>query len=201
MLKRVIRKLMWLGRATSTTVGLAILLTLVIGAASAAFGANGGDFILGRNNVATLLTKLGGTQGANGAMLEVQNNNAGTDDTALSLKVEPGEPPMKVNSSAVVPGLNANLLNGKGSAQFLGTFTYRREAPTDLGTLLGDGSRVKTATCDVGDELISGGPASVDAGSKVLDDFPINTFQWQARILPHAAGDNWTVVVLCSDVS
>ena len=105
---------------------------------------------------------------------------------------------MKVNSSAVVPGLNANLLNGKGSGQFLGTFTYRREAPTDLGTLLGDGSRVKTATCDVGDKLISGGPASVDAGSKVLDDFPINTFQWQARILPHAAGDNWTVVVLCS---
>jgi hypothetical protein len=74
-------------------------------------------------------------------------------------------------------------------------------APVVLGALLlklGDGSRVKTASCDVGDKLISGGAGSVDAASKVLDDdFPINTYQWQARILPHAGGDNWTVVILC----
>ena len=43
MLKRAMRKVMWLGRATSTVVGLAVLLTLVIGVASAAFGANGGN--------------------------------------------------------------------------------------------------------------------------------------------------------------
>jgi hypothetical protein len=200
MLKRAIRKLMWLGRTTSTAVGLAVLLTLVVGVASAALGANGGNFILGKTNVATLLTKLGGTQGANGAMLEVQNNNTGTDDTALKLTVQPGEPPMIVNSSTKVNGLNVDYLSGKTSSSFLGSYTYRREAPTDAGTLLGDGSRVKTAYCDTGDRMISGGPASVDAGSKVLDDFPINTYQWQARILPYAGGDNWTVVVLCSDM-
>jgi hypothetical protein len=60
---------------------------LMLGVATAAFGANGGNFILGKTNVATLITKLGGQQGVNGAMFEVQNNNSGTDDTALSLKV------------------------------------------------------------------------------------------------------------------
>jgi hypothetical protein len=133
-------------------------------------------------------------------MLEVQNNNTGTDDTALRLTVQPGEPPMIVNSNAKVNGLNVDYLNGRTWASFLGTFTYRREAPTDAGTLLGDGSRVKRANCDTGDELLSGGPASVDAASKVLDDFPANEHQWQARILPHAGGDDWTVVVLCSNV-
>ena len=79
MLKRAVSKLLWLGRATTTTVGLAILLTLVIGVASTAFGADGGNFILGRSNVATLLTKLGGKLGANGPMMEIQNNNAGSN--------------------------------------------------------------------------------------------------------------------------
>ncbi len=87
MLRSTVSKLMWVGRATVFLVGLAVILALMLGVATAAFGANGGNFILGKTNVATLITKLGGQQGVNGAMFEVQNNNSGTDDTALSLKV------------------------------------------------------------------------------------------------------------------
>jgi hypothetical protein len=196
------RKVLWLGRATSTTVGLAILLTLVIGVASAAFGGNGGNFLLGRKNVATLLTKLGGEKGANGAMLEVQNNNVDPDDTALRLKVQPGEPPMAVNSSAMVQNLNVDLVDGFSASAFLKNSVYRTEAPSDQGTTLGDGSKVKTMSCLPGDRLLTGGPASVNAASRVLDSFPLSdTNTWQARINDSAVsgGDTFTVVILCID--
>lgn len=39
-------------------VGLAVIVWLLLGAASMASGANGGNFMLGRNNAASALTKL-----------------------------------------------------------------------------------------------------------------------------------------------
>ena len=44
-------------------------------------------------------------------MFVVKNNNADANDTALSLKVQAGEPPMKVNSSTMVANLNADKLD------------------------------------------------------------------------------------------
>jgi len=118
MIRSAIGKVMWVGRATVFLAGLAVILALTVGMASSALGAEGGSFLLGRNNVATLMTRLAGPQGVNGAMLEVQNNNAGAEDTALSLKVQPGEAPMRVNSDEIVTNLNAQFLDGKSSAQF-----------------------------------------------------------------------------------
>jgi hypothetical protein len=119
MLRNAASKVMWVGRATVFLVGLAIILAVVVGMASAAFGANGGNFKLGKTNVATLITRLAGTQGVNGAMFEVQNNNSGTDDTALSLKVQPGEPPMQVDSPTKVTNLNADQLDALDSNNLL----------------------------------------------------------------------------------
>jgi hypothetical protein len=51
--------------------GLALVLALMFGLATAAFGANGSNFILGQTNVATLITRLAGQQGVDGAMFEV----------------------------------------------------------------------------------------------------------------------------------
>ena len=56
MLRNAASKVMWVGRATVFLVGLAVILALVFGAASMAFGTNGGNLILGQNNTATLLT-------------------------------------------------------------------------------------------------------------------------------------------------
>jgi hypothetical protein len=112
MLRNVGSKVVWMARATTTVVGLAIMLALVVGVASAAFGANGGNFILGSlNNTATALTRLVGN--VNGSAMQVVNNNAGTDDSALSLSVQSGEAPMRVNSSKVVTNLNADKLDGQ----------------------------------------------------------------------------------------
>lgn len=114
----ILKNVLWVGRVTVFMAGLAVTLALVLGVATAAFGANGGKLILGQTNVATLITRLAGTQGVNGAMFEVQNNNSGTDDTALSLKVQAGEPPMTVNSSTRVTDLNADKLDSLDSNDF-----------------------------------------------------------------------------------
>jgi hypothetical protein len=58
MVKSAAKKVMFVGRATVFMVGLAMILALTVGVASAAFGANGGNFILGQTNAATAITKL-----------------------------------------------------------------------------------------------------------------------------------------------
>src|SRR3989337_1562447 len=101
------------------------MLALVLGVATTALGANGKPFILGKDaNVATKVTGLVGKVAA-GEALVVKNPSGGS---ALGLSV--GDPladpatktvaPMKVNSQAKVENLNADKIDGKDSAEFLG---------------------------------------------------------------------------------
>jgi hypothetical protein len=113
MFGSVVNKVMWVGRATVFLVGLTVTLALVLGLASMAFGANGQPFLLGRGNLATVVTRLTGN--ADGSAMQVTNNNAGANDTALTLNVQPGEAPMRVNSDAAVANLNADELDGQDS--------------------------------------------------------------------------------------
>ena len=198
-----------ISRVTALTLGLAVMLALVVGVASAAFGANGDAWRLGKSNVATKITALGGALGVNGPMLRLINNNAGVDDTALDLRVQTGEAPMSVNSNTKVDSLNADLLDGQDSSQFVPTNTnsfvrnsiYKTEAPTSQGTLLGDGTHVISQACNPGDVLLSGGPANINAGTTLLESFPTpgSTNSWTARINTNGLVDSFTVVVLCAD--
>jgi hypothetical protein len=120
-MKMVLREALRIGRAAAFTVGLAVMLALMLGIASTALGANGDNFILGQNNVATAITRLAGAVGVDGPMLLVDNNNAGPRATALELRVEPGKAPMKVNSAERVNSLNADRLDGQDSTAFLAT--------------------------------------------------------------------------------
>ena len=207
MTRTIFSKVMWVGRATVFLVGLSVILALLFGLASTAFGSNGDPLRLGQGNVATKLTALGGKLGVNGAMLKLVNKNEGTDDTALRLEVDAAEPPMSVNSTTKVNGFNADQLDGKDASQFMASSTYMREFNPNgtfpnqggPGTALQDGTRVISQSCDSGDRLLSGGPASVNSASVVLDSFPSDPVTWTARIKPAAGGDNWTVVVLCAD--
>jgi hypothetical protein len=70
MVKSAAKKVMFVGRATVFMVGLAMILALTVGVASAAFGANGGNFILGQTNAATAITKLAGAAGVAGPSLQ-----------------------------------------------------------------------------------------------------------------------------------
>ena|SRR5215218_911055 len=115
MIRSALSKVVWMARATTVVVGLAIMLGLIFGVATSAFGANGGNFILGSlNNTATAITKLTGTVGG-GPALQVSNPSTATGSTALDLQVATGKAPMKVNSQTKVTNLNADKLDGQDS--------------------------------------------------------------------------------------
>ncbi|HET7271535.1 MAG TPA: hypothetical protein VFI90_10680 [Rubrobacter sp.] len=202
MIRNAAGKIMWVGRATVFIVGLAVILALVVGIASAALAGTGvGDtFNLGRLNTVNRVSQLVGS--TDNAMLRVDNNNAGTNATALDLQVEPGLTPMKVSSSTQVSNLNADLVDGRSASSFVANGTYRLgQGQERAGTPLGDNSKVLSQACLAGDRLLSGGPASVNVNSDVLDSFATDTNKWQARINDSAVsgGDDFTVVVLCAD--
>jgi hypothetical protein len=113
MLRSAASKVVWVGRATVFMVGLAVILALLLGLASTALGANGQPFILGENNAASALTRLIGN--ADGSTMQVVNNDAGDNDSALSLSVQAGEAPMRVNTSAKVTNLNADKVDGRSA--------------------------------------------------------------------------------------
>jgi hypothetical protein len=76
---------------------------LVVALGGTASAATGGTFLLGKSNSATHLTTLTDKKG-----------------TALSLKSKKGAPPLKVNRSARVRNLNADLLDGQHAKEFVG---------------------------------------------------------------------------------
>jgi hypothetical protein len=201
MIRSTASKVMWVGRATVFLVGLAVILAMVLGLASAALAGTGvgAAFNLGKTNTVNRISQLVGS--TDNPMLRVTNKNADTNATALTLQVQPGHTPMKVNSSTQVLGLNADLLDDKSASSFMPSSVYKTEAATDQGTVLGDGTNVKSMSCDSGDTVLSGGPASVNAASVFLDNFPTDSRTWQARINDAAVngGDNFTVVILCAD--
>ena len=58
MLRSMASKVAWVGRTASMVFGLALVLALIFGVASAALSATGGNFILGKANEATTVSKL-----------------------------------------------------------------------------------------------------------------------------------------------
>jgi hypothetical protein len=78
-------------------VGLAVILALVLGVATAALAGTGvgATFNLGRLNTVNQISRLVGS--TDNPMLRVDNNSAGTNATALDLQVEAGHAPMSVN--------------------------------------------------------------------------------------------------------
>jgi hypothetical protein len=98
MVSSLVGKVMWLGRATIFLVGLAVILALVLGVASRALGADGKPFLLGTINKATKVSTL--IKGGVGPALELRVSSS-------------NDPPLRVNSTAKVDNLNADLLDGK----------------------------------------------------------------------------------------
>jgi hypothetical protein len=207
MVKSIFSGAWQIGRATALALGVAVMLAMVVGVASTAFAANGDPLKLGQGNVATKITALGGALGVKGPMLKLVNKNAGTDDTALRLEVDPGEAPMSVNSSTRVDSLNADQLDGQDSSQFVPTSTnsfvrnnlYRAESALGLGTQLGDGTFTLSASCDPGDVMLSGGPANISPTTDMVESFPSSTTSWTARVDKNGLTDNYSVVVLCAN--
>ncbi len=129
MIKNAVGKVMWVGRATVFLVGLAVVLALVLGLASAALGTTGGNFILGKANGATTVSKL--TANIAGPALNLVNNSTAAAATALNITVTSGKAPLKVNAAAgKATNLNSDKLDGKDSSQFLGANGKAADANT-----------------------------------------------------------------------
>jgi hypothetical protein len=96
---------------------------------------------------------------------------------------------------------NAATLGGRGPGSFLSSAVYKKESAFVPGTDLADGTSVLGVACNAGDILLSGGPASVNAASDLVESFPSpgTTNGWSARIHKNGAADSFSVVILCLD--
>lgn len=117
-MRSVLKKAMFVGRATTFVVGLAMILALTVGLAGSAFGANGANFVLGKTNTVNAITTLVGSVAGPG--LQIDNNSTDAAATALDLQVEAGKAPLKVNSDAQVANLNADKVDGLNASELGG---------------------------------------------------------------------------------
>jgi hypothetical protein len=186
MTKKIFKKVMWLGRATTFLVGLAVVLALTAGLASTALAGTGvgARFDLGKTNTVNAISKLVGSVA--GPSLQIDNNSTGAGATALDLQVESGKAPMKVNSGTNVANLNADKLDDKDSSDFVPTELYIEKNQFILPKNTGGAF---PADCDQGDVAISGGYAI---------DFPDTTQIRDDR--PSEFGETWLVNASTSDV-
>lgn len=119
IMKKITRGTARIARVTTTVVGLAIMLALVLGVATTALAGTGigATFNLGKLNTVNKMSALAGSV-AN-PMLRVDNNGSGP---ALGLEVQPGQAPLTVGPGAgVATGLRAEAAEVAGHAQSAGT--------------------------------------------------------------------------------
>lgn len=131
MLKSAIGKVLWVGRAAATVFGLALVLALVFGVASAALAGNLDPLKIGSlKNVATKTTALVGKV-ATGSALVVNNPSGGS---ALGLQVNAGRAPLTVNPEAgTATNLDADKLDGLDSSDL------KASCPAETQPLAGGG--------------------------------------------------------------
>jgi hypothetical protein len=94
---------------------LVALVAVFLSLGGVGVAATGGNFILGQSNSADAPSVLTGNAGTN-PQLRIDAAGGGP---ALSAVVRAGVPPFKVNSSAKVAGLNADLVDGIDSSDLL----------------------------------------------------------------------------------
>ena len=141
-------------------------------------------------------------------MLQVINNDAGTDDTALSLGVQEGEPPLRVGATAgKVTNLNADHLDGKEASE-IGVNGLQRVEKESVENSASP--KQVTASCPSGKVLVGTGfdifggksGGSPNAQTDVVMDFviPGSTSVTAAAYEDEATGADWSVkaIAICA---
>jgi hypothetical protein len=212
MIGIIFGKVMWVGRATVFLVGLAVILALTVGLASAALAGTGvgATFNLGKTNTVNALSSLVGSVA--GPALKVDNNSTSLGATALRLEVEPGKPPMSVNSTTEVQGLNVDSLDSRNSSEFLQESTDRDDfLPRNIyvnsvqRAVSPGAARSDSISCDAGDVAIGGGFDEVNVAnarvtSSHLQEFSGDT-SWAVAVenLNPATTDIYLISAVCAD--
>ena len=169
-MKTVFSKVMWAGRATVFTVGLAVVLAVMLGVATTAIAAAPGDpFRLGKANPINKLTKLVGKGEA--PRLVVQNRGNGV---GLRLLVKPGKPPMTVNSGAKVNRLNADQIDGRHAEQLTRVAFAKERTDALVGE---DGTVLSTSITAPTDGFLV-----IDASSNVSNPFQSDILSCLIRV-------------------
>lgn len=184
-MKTALLKTLRLVRATALGLGLAVMVAVTLGAVTTALAAAPGDPLrLGKVNAVNKWTKLVGASPAPRLILD--NNGTGP---ALRLLVEPGKPPMQVNSGKKVPRLNADRVDGKDAGEIgvNGHEVVTSEADNELssGTLLSL-TRVQVF-CPEGKQALGGGAEIIgntfndfDANVALIENRPLGSTGWRA---------------------
>lgn len=225
MTTKVIGRVMWLAGGTATLLGLALMLAVVIGAATTANAAAGDPLKLGETNAVNKITKLVGS--SDGVLLSISNNGGG----ALRLEVKPGKAPVSVNPEAgTATGLSADKLDGKDSGAFLGkgdkafnsdrldgldSFDFLQEnerddfLPNDTYTVSnpvrtsgGGVTEVQGAFCDGGDVVLSGGGGTIENEGRdddLLFSSPNGSSSWTVTVSDNGAPSTVSVEAVCAD--
>jgi hypothetical protein len=199
MSRTVFSKVMWVGRATVFLVGLAVVLALVVGLASAALAGTGvgAVFNLGKTNSVNATSTLKGTLD-NNPMLKIINSGAGP---ALNLQVPSDKPPMFLNSSTKVANLNSDQLDGKDSGDFMPFKTYSNNQAATTGSCFSGSECLTEAYCDGGDKIISGGFGDVDAGTTIEVSGPEDFHQgWYVQWKNDGTADSVSAQAYCADL-
>jgi hypothetical protein len=207
MIRSTASKVMWVGRATVFLVGLTVILAMVLGLASAALAGTGvgATFNLGKTNTVNRLSKLVGS--TDNPMVRITNKSAGADATTLTLQVEPGQAPMRVNSSTAVANLNADQVDGQDVTQIGVNGLQRVEAESAENSV---SSKEATVSCPSGKVLVGTGfdifggksGTSPDQKTNVVMDFviPGSTSVAAAAYEDEATSANWSVkaIAICA---
>jgi hypothetical protein len=182
VLRSVGSKVAWVGRTASMVFGLALVLALVVGVATAAFGANGDFFKVGKPNFASAVSVL-------------DKSGAGP---ALRLLVDSGAP-LAVNSSGKVDNLNADRVDGRDSSALMPAQTYvvEHEEVIEPPTV----AISRAILCDDGDVPISGGFGSLDPESQVISSRRIVLGERDAWLVAvrSSESDTFLVEAVCAD--
>ena len=198
MLGSAAKKVAWMARTTTTVVGLAIMLALMLGIASTALAGTGvgATLNLGKINSVDAVSKLVGSVA--GPNLRVDNNSTESSATALDLQVEPGQAPMKVNSDGRVTNLNADKLDGRDASAFMPARTYRVDKPITVDVVF------STAVhCDTGDLAISSAWANKDTTTEVTTASPSIANPGAMIFLINSDSpllDDMTLMAVCADL-
>ena len=118
MFRKVAAKVAWVGRTACMVFGLALVMALLFGVATAALAGTGvgARFQLGQTNTVNAVTRLVGSVA--GPSLQIDNNSTDASATALNLQVEPGRAPLTVDSAAgKATNLNADRIDGLSSEE------------------------------------------------------------------------------------
>jgi hypothetical protein len=149
---------------TAFAAGAVVVLVLGTGTA---YAATGGDFKLGRANTAGRATTL-----------------TAPNSSALVLRSKVGLPPLRVNRTAKVPNLNADLVDGVNSTSLARVVTIGTVIATgvvddgDTPADPRDDAIVAVATCPAGSQVMGGGAGDFTATGVAYFSGPVDTRQW-----------------------